>query len=91
MRCGRARRRCRLVNEWQAQVGSLATGKSKNFTAIGDVVNTAARLQSVASANEILVSEKVYGALSGEKPQADRTTLDLREKLSYSPPSSCAS
>src|SRR5579872_1117129 len=29
-----------------AQVGSLATGDSKNFTAIGDVVNTAARLQS---------------------------------------------
>jgi len=64
----------------KAQVGSLATGESKNFTAIGDVVNTAARLQSAAGANEILVSEKVYGALSGEKPQADRTTLDLKGK-----------
>lgn len=32
----------------KAQVGSLATGESKNFTAIGDVVNTAARLQSAA-------------------------------------------
>jgi adenylate cyclase len=59
----------------KAQVGALAAGESRNFTAIGDVVNTAARLQSAASANEILVSEKVYGALSGEKPQADRTTL----------------
>jgi adenylate cyclase len=64
----------------KAQVGSLATGESKNFTAIGDVVNTAARLQSAAGANEILVSETVYGALSGEKPQADRTTLDLKGK-----------
>jgi adenylate cyclase len=64
----------------KAQVGSLATGKSKNFTAIGDVVNTAARLQSAAGANQILVSEKVYDALSGEKPQADRTTLDLKGK-----------
>jgi adenylate cyclase len=64
----------------KAQVGSLAAGESKNFTAIGDVVNTAARLQSAAGANEILVSEKVYGALSGEKPQADRTTLDLKGK-----------
>jgi adenylate cyclase len=44
------------------------------------VVNTAARLQSAAGANEILVSETVYGALSGEKPQADRTTLDLKGK-----------
>lgn len=64
----------------RAQVGSLATGESKNFTAIGDVVNTAARLQSAAGANEILVSEKVYGALSGEKPQVDRTILDLKGK-----------
>lgn len=64
----------------KAQVGALAAGESRNFTAIGDVVNTAARLQSAASANEILVSEKVYGALSGEKPQADRTTLDLKGK-----------
>jgi adenylate cyclase len=67
----------------KAQVGSLAAGKSKNFTAIGDVVNTAARLQSAAGANQILVSEKVYGALSGEKPQADHTTLDLKGKPSY--------
>lgn len=64
----------------KAQVGSLATGVSKNFTAIGDVVNTAARLQSAASANDIVVSEKVYNALSGEKPRADRTTLDLKGK-----------
>jgi len=52
----------------KAQVGSLAAGESKNFTAIGDVVNTAARLQSAAGANEILVSEKVYGAFRGEAP-----------------------
>ena len=64
----------------KAQVGSLATGEAKNFTAIGDGVNTAARLQSAAGANEILVSETVYGALSGQKPQADRAILDLKGK-----------
>jgi adenylate cyclase len=64
----------------KAQVGARAAGESKNFTAIGDVVNTAARLQSAAGANEILVSEKVYGALSGKKPPADRTTLELKGK-----------
>jgi adenylate cyclase len=64
----------------RAQVGSLATGEAKNFTAIGDVVNTSARLQSAAGANEILVSEKVYGALSGEKPPADLTNLELKGK-----------
>src|SRR5262245_17131575 len=64
----------------KAQVGSVAAGESKNFTAIGDVVNTAARLGSAAGANEILVSETVYEALSGDKPRADRTLLDLKGK-----------
>lgn len=63
-----------------AQVGSLTTGASKNFTAIGDVVNTAARLQSAAGAYEVLVSEKVYRALSGKKPAAERATLELKGK-----------
>ncbi|MCG2631064.1 adenylate/guanylate cyclase domain-containing protein [Bradyrhizobium sp. WYCCWR 13023] len=68
------------IHMGKAQVGSLATGGSKNFTAIGDVVNTAARLQSAAKANEILISETVYDALSGKKPQANRTTLELKGK-----------
>jgi adenylate cyclase len=63
-------------------VGSLATGESKNFTAIGDVVNTAARLQSAAGAYEVLVSEKVYRALSGKKPPSERAALSSREKPS---------
>src|SRR5215813_2436726 len=51
----------------KAQVGSLATGKSKNFTAIGDVLNTAARLQSAAGANQILVfGEGLRRAFRGE-------------------------
>ncbi|MBW7966626.1 adenylate/guanylate cyclase domain-containing protein [Bradyrhizobium sp. BR 10261] len=68
------------IHMGKAQVGSLATGGSKNFTAIGDVVNTAARLQSAAKANEILISETVYDALSEKKQQADRTTLGLKGK-----------
>jgi adenylate cyclase len=63
-----------------AQVGSLATGASKTFTAIGDVVNTAARLQSAAGAYEVLVSEKVYRALSGKEPPAERATLEFKGK-----------
>jgi len=42
-----------------AQVGSIAMGQGKDFTAVGDVVNTASRLQSEARANEILFSENV--------------------------------
>ena len=63
-----------------AQVGALAAGASKNFTAIGDVVNTAARLQSAAGAYEVLVSETVYRALSEKKLSAERAMLDLKGK-----------
>lgn len=43
-----------------AHVGNFAVGSTKTFTAIGDVVNTAARLQSAAGLYEIIASETVY-------------------------------
>ena len=43
-----------------ARVGRLGSDDSKDYTAIGDVVNLAARLQSKASAGEVLISEECY-------------------------------
>ena len=43
-----------------ARVGRLGSDDSKDYTAIGDVVNLAARLQSKAGAGEILVGEETY-------------------------------
>jgi adenylate cyclase len=43
-----------------ARVGRLGSDDSKDYTAIGDVVNLAARLQSKASAGEVLVSNETY-------------------------------
>lgn len=43
-----------------ARVGRLGSDDSKDYTAIGDVVNLAARLQSKASAGEVLISEESY-------------------------------
>jgi adenylate cyclase len=43
-----------------ARVGRLGSDDSKDYTAIGDVVNLAARLQSKASAGEVLISEGSY-------------------------------
>jgi adenylate cyclase len=43
-----------------ARVGRLGSDDSKDYTAIGDVVNLAARLQSKAGAGEILISEESY-------------------------------
>src|SRR4026208_135020 len=43
-----------------AHVGRLGVDDSKDYTAIGDVVNLAARLQSKAGAGEVLISEESY-------------------------------
>lgn len=48
------------VNCGEAVIGNIGCDKRMDFTAIGDTVNTAARLESRAKAGQILISEKLY-------------------------------
>ncbi len=48
------------VNCGPAIVGNIGSIKRMDYTAIGDTVNTAARLESNAKRGEILISEAVY-------------------------------
>lgn len=48
------------VNVGDAVVGNIGCEFRMDYTAIGDTVNTAARLESRAKAGEILISEAVY-------------------------------
>jgi adenylate cyclase len=63
-----------------AFVGNVGSGEVKDFTAIGDVVNTAARLQSVAGARQVVVSERLFGRLSSPPAGARVTALELKGK-----------
>ena len=60
-----------------ARVGRLGSDDTKDFTAIGDVVNLAARLQSKAGAGEILIDQESYAKHAEDFPEAksDRVTL----------------
>ena len=48
------------MNYGMVSVGNVNKGATIDFTAVGDVVNTAARLQAVAKAGEIVISDSVY-------------------------------
>lgn len=61
-----------------ARVGRLGSDDVKDYTAIGDVVNQAARLQAQARAGEILVSDAVYAAVAAGHPGARPETLVLK-------------
>jgi adenylate cyclase len=63
-----------------ASVGNVGKGKTKDFTAVGDVVNTAARLQSSALAGQIVVSDEIYTGAAGHRPQAEAVSLSLKGK-----------
>src|SRR5439155_23354303 len=53
-----------------ARVGRLESEDNKDYTAIGDVVNLAARLQGKAGAGDILITAESYGKHSAEFPEA---------------------
>ena len=63
-----------------AYVGNVGAGDVKDFTAIGDVVNTAARLQGAASSGEIVISSRVYDRAGGCASDAVRRELRLKGK-----------
>ena len=51
------------VNCGPAVVGNIGCDFRMDYTAIGDTVNTAARLESNAGRGQILISDSVYEAL----------------------------
>lgn len=63
-----------------ASVGNVGKGATKDFTAVGDVVNTAARLQSSARAGQIVISGELYARAAGNCPPAEPVSLSLKGK-----------
>ncbi|MEM8732513.1 MAG: adenylate/guanylate cyclase domain-containing protein [Pseudomonadota bacterium] len=68
------------LNIGMAQVGTLSQGSGREFTAVGDVVNTAARLQAAAGAGEILMTERVRAMAGVAEHRAAAADLDLKGK-----------
>ena len=63
-------------------VGNVGGGGFKDFTAIGDITNTAARLQASAAGGEILMCAATYETVASAHPVAEPRLLQLKGKQS---------
>jgi adenylate cyclase len=61
-------------------VGNVGGGEVRDFTALGDAVNTAARLQAVAGPGQIVMSERVWERVAAIYADAELVELDLKGK-----------
>lgn len=66
------------IDEGEAFVGNIGERALYDFTAVGDVVNTASRLQGEAEGGEIIISERVAEGLP--TPVGVRDELILKGK-----------
>jgi adenylate cyclase len=55
-----------------AWIGNVGADDMKDFTALGDVVNVAARLQGCAGPGQIAMSEEVYARLASPPPATEQ-------------------
>ncbi len=68
------------VNCGDAVVGNIGCDFRMDYTAIGDTVNTAARLESNAKRGQILISQAVYDALKDRIRVTDVGVIPLKGK-----------
>ncbi|HLG01931.1 MAG TPA: adenylate/guanylate cyclase domain-containing protein [Acidimicrobiia bacterium] len=61
-----------------AFVGNVGSGGVVDFTALGDTVNTAARLQHHASVGEVVLSDDVFESVAPEYPHALERSITVK-------------
>ena len=66
------------VHTGVAYVGSIGEGDDCDFTAVGDAVNTTARLASAAGAGEVLISRATVEASGFDSSELETRNLALR-------------
>jgi adenylate cyclase len=68
------------MNFGVASIGNVRKGAQKDFTAVGDVVNTASRLQAAAGPDEIVVAERLFETLAKPPVHAEHRHIEVKGK-----------
>jgi adenylate cyclase len=68
------------IDAGTAFVGNVGGDDFVDFTALGDPVNTAARIQAAAHAGELLVGEAAFAAVADRYPHCERRFLEVKGK-----------
>ncbi len=82
------------INTGMVILGSVGTKRRMDFTALGDVVNTASRIEKSSAANSVLVSDTTYSKIKDQvivsrsfqqkvKGKQNEITLHFLKKVTY--------
>jgi adenylate cyclase len=68
------------IHTGSAVIGNIGSKHKMDYTAIGDTVNTAARLEGQTDAGDIVISKEMYDAVKHKYPNKNHETVMLKGK-----------